>query len=75
MTAVTPINTGDNQLEIIDAVPPANPSRARIPAAVQFGTVAAAPIKAPKALVDLLLAATSLLASVGFMFIPQFVRL
>jgi hypothetical protein len=48
--AVRPISIGDShvtQLATEAAVPPANPSRERIPAVVQLGTVAAAPIRAP----------------------------
>jgi len=52
--AVKPIITGDNHVATEAAVPPANPSKARIPAAVQFGTVAAAPINAPKIVVAVL---------------------
>lgn len=40
--------TGDSQVAIVAAVLPANPSRAKMPAAVQFGTVAARPANAPK---------------------------
>ena len=44
-----------------------------MPAAVQFGTIATAPITAPKMLV-VLLPATSLRSLVGFTVNPQFVR-
>ena len=44
-----------------------------MPAAVQFGTIATAPIKAPK-MVVVLLPATSLSSLVGFTVIPQLVR-
>ena len=51
---VTPISSGDSQLATEAAVPPANPSRERTPAAVQLGTVATAPIMTLKNVVDLL---------------------
>lgn len=44
------MKTGDNQLATDAAVLPANPSKERIAAAVQFGTIAAVPNSAPKAL-------------------------
>jgi hypothetical protein len=68
---VKPINTGDNQLETNAAVPPANPNRARIPAAVQLGTVAAAPIKAPNMVVVLLSRAAWAHSFSGFTITPQ----
>ena len=44
------MRTGDNHPATAAAVPPANPSRERVAAAVQFGTAAATPNNAPKAL-------------------------
>ena len=49
-TAVSPMKTGDNQLTTDAAVLPANPSKERIAAAVQLGTIAAVPNNAPNAL-------------------------
>jgi hypothetical protein len=71
MIAVKPIKTGDNQLEMTAAVPPANPNRARIPAAVQLGTVAAAPIKAPKTVVVLVFSSAWSHSFFGFTITPQ----
>ena len=62
------MSTGDNQLAIDAAVPPANPSRERMAAAVQLGTVAAAPISAEKTVVVLVFAAPSRLSLFGFTF-------
>ena len=56
---VTPIKTGEIQVATAAAVPPANPSRERTAAAVQFGTMAASPNTAPKALLTLFLVFTS----------------
>ena len=44
------MKTGDNQLATDAAVLPANPSKERIAAAVQLGTIAAVPNSAPNAL-------------------------
>ena len=44
------MKTGDNQLTTEAAVLPANPSKERIAAAVQLGTIAAVPNNAPSAL-------------------------
>lgn len=45
---------GDNQPATLAAVPPANPSREKVAAAVQLGTNATTPISAPRTLVALL---------------------
>ncbi len=53
------MNTGANQPATVEAVPPANPSRANTPAAVQLGIAAATPMSAPAKLVDLFVVGAS----------------
>jgi hypothetical protein len=48
------MSKGVNELATEAAVPPANPSREKTPAAVQFGTVATRPSNAADAVVVLL---------------------
>ena len=52
-TTVSPTRIGDNHPATVAAVPPANPSRERTRAAVQLGTAAAAPNRAPSELATL----------------------
>lgn len=46
--AARPIRIGDSQLATVAAVPPANPSRDNVAAAVQLGTRETAPSPAPR---------------------------
>ena len=48
------MSNGDNELATEAAVPPANPSREKIPAAVQFGAAATKPSNAAENVVFLL---------------------
>jgi hypothetical protein len=68
---LTTTSTGLNQLATVAAVLPANPSRARIPAAVQLGTVATMPVNAPKNELPLFRVGAVLHSLAGFMLTPQ----
>jgi hypothetical protein len=65
------MNNGASQLATAAAVLPANPSRARIPAAVQLGTAAANPIIAPKNELALLFVQVFSQGSVGSTLTPR----